>query len=169
MDDVEKVFVFLPDTLSIKRPGYIKGFFKNAGTSQAYYITSDQISNKNSDDCIGYVSRNYNKSDCLKNILIYVNGSNGKISFNSDHITKSHVVEIIYDYNGLKNSKISNCQEWGVHFKILSNYLRINEDNMKNNRKTLLTYVVTKLVFFLDVLLKVAIIIILKVIIFAIL
>lgn len=152
---MEKVLVFIPDTLDLKKSGYIKGVYKNVGTSQTYYITSDELLSNSTDKCIGYISKNCSKLDNSKNILIYINSSSGKVSFNSEQLSKNHVVEIIYDYNGLKNSEISSSQDWGLHFRTISNYLKENNYMVKYTRTNVLQYVLIQIVYFLDLLLKV--------------
>lgn len=150
---MEKNFlIFLPDCLETKKTGYIRGIHSSFPDCDAFYITSNKVFSNYCSKCIGFIGTRPNTKNLIKNVLC-LNSVNDNIIIDNKIMNSNSVIQIIYDYNGFKNSNIQDFySNYGRHFQILSNILKRTEDNIQNDKKTVWKFIMLAVIHLLGIL-----------------
>lgn len=144
----------MPNTFNKNQIGFFKGFYRTFDTSEAYYVTSEKVSKNHNKHCIGCINYSPKKSSHTNRTCLQLNTSNNKLSVVSKNMCTRNISFLTYDYNSFKNSPITETENCGIHFKVLSKELR-SSNNVKNGRKHVFKFIVLQLIVVIDWLLKV--------------
>ncbi|VEN60184.1 unnamed protein product, partial [Callosobruchus maculatus] len=122
---------FLPSDL--EGTGYLRGVHKCFEGTQAYYVTYNRAI-KHNNQAIGYIGKDITDNKCKK-ALFFVNNITGNIQIFNDYTNTQTVIK--YDYEGFKNSDLifRNAQDYGKHFKTLTEELRKHKTKTSQNGK----------------------------------
>nr|CAH7744356.1 unnamed protein product [Callosobruchus chinensis] len=131
----KNTLIFLPSDL--EGTGYLRGVHKCFEETQAYYVTYNRPI-KHNNQAIGYIGKDTSDNPCRK-ALLFVNNITGNIQIFNDHANPQTVIK--YDYEGFRNSELilRNAQDYGKHFKTLTEELRKHRSKTSQNGKYSLT------------------------------
>ncbi|KAJ8964396.1 hypothetical protein NQ314_004933 [Rhamnusium bicolor] len=152
----KNILIFKPNTLEKHKAGYLIGCYKEFEDCEAYYITDDAVLN-NFTQCIGYVGKSLKHSK-LRIKSLFINSCSGKIVVNNDVSKSQSILEIVYDYEGFKNSDIvyRESESYGKHFKNLTDELRKNRLGVsENGKKSMIKCSLLSTIFLTELILKI--------------
>ncbi|XP_008197507.2 phosphatidylinositol N-acetylglucosaminyltransferase subunit Q [Tribolium castaneum] len=152
---VKNILVFVPNSLSLNKSGYLEGFRQDYDESEAYYITCD-VTVKQTRNVIGFLGNDVTTK--MKNVdfkAVHIN-TNSKISLlNFGNLPNSSVVRIVYDFGAFRDCDDLDDDQYGIQFKFLSSHLRKHKrKNEENGRENALTFVIAILGWLLQFLNK---------------
>ncbi|XP_076267055.1 phosphatidylinositol glycan anchor biosynthesis class Q isoform X1 [Rhynchophorus ferrugineus] len=129
---LKTVLIFIPDTLSGSKDGYLEGFCKDYGNLTVYYITNDLITTKKCSNIVGYCGSIFKPILNLEHIYMERKNEHFEISIKQQKV-EYNIIELIYDYNAFKYTKVVFSSQHGVYIKELkeSLYLCTNSKHTK--------------------------------------